>query len=180
MENNKSNIIIAIIIIIITGSVVFWIVKSLSNETTKLEEVHENSENNNENDYDNRIEAYKKSKINAFQIELRSIYRTAQTQFLTDSLLLNSNEKIVYSNECTNIDGINKVIQLDMTGSTKIKYYVLIDISGNILNIKATNGEFNYILAGSDIKIEDLDVENNNEVDLESSIISNFCEVVVK
>ena len=126
------------------------------------------------------LRMYRQSRINNFQNEVRSTFRTAQSQFLGDSINLESGEKILYTNadSCTPT-GVDSVKELDMTGNSNFKYYVLINVDGKVLNVRASNGTYSYSIqaedADHDIKIEDIDVETNNESTLDTNINSTLC-----
>ena len=126
------------------------------------------------------LRMYRQSRINNFQNEVRSTYRTAQSQFLGDSINLESGEKILYTNadSCTPT-GVDSVKALDMTGNTDFKYYVLINVDGKVLNVRASNGTYSFskqaLDTDHDLKIEDIDVETNNDSTLDSGIIATLC-----
>ena len=125
------------------------------------------------------LRMYRQSRINNFQNEVRSVYRTAQSQFLGDSMLLESGQTIAYTNAGTSVTGVNVVKELDMTGNTDFKYYVLINVDGKVLNVRASNGTYSFskqaIDANHDLKIEDIDVETNNDSTLDSNITTTVC-----
>ena len=56
------------------------------------------------------LRMYRQSKINTFQNETRTVYRTAESQFLGDSILLDSGRKILYTNRCTSSNGRREII----------------------------------------------------------------------
>ena len=85
------------------------------------------------------LRMYRQSRINNFQNEVRSVYRTAQAKFLNDSITLSAGGEIAYSNR----SGCN-THQLEMTGNSNFEYYVLIDVSGRVKEVRATNGTYSY------------------------------------
>ena len=126
------------------------------------------------------LRMYRQARINNFQNEVRSVYRTAQSQFLGDSINLESGEKILYTNaDSCAPTGVDSVKALDMTGNSNFKYYVLINVDGKVLNVRASNGTYSYSLQAKstikDIKIEDINVETNNESTLDTDISSTLC-----
>ena len=121
----------------------------------------------------------RQSRINTFQNETRSVYRTAQSQFLGDSILLGSGQKILYTNGCNSSSDADVVKSLDMTGNSNFKYYVLIDVDGKVLEVRSSNGTYSYSKTGTDIKVEDIEVETNNEATLDSDINSTICTASV-
>ena len=87
------------------------------------------------------LRMYRQARVNTFENEVKEVYRTAQAKFLSDSILLNAGENVVYTNETGCPLGTKT---LDMTGNSKFKYYVDIDASGRVREIKATNGTYSY------------------------------------
>ena len=125
------------------------------------------------------LRMYRQSRINSFQNEVRGVYKTAQQRFLEDSMLLDSGSMIAYTNVCSSVTGVSTVKQLDMTGNSNFKYYVLINVDGEILNVRASNGTYSYALQSvnvyDEIKIEDIDVEMNNQETLDNNIENSLC-----
>ena len=66
-----------------------------------------------------------------------------------------------------------------MTGNSNFKYYVLINVDGKVLNVRATNGTYSFskqaVDIDHDLKIEDIDVETNNDSTLDSDITTTVC-----
>ena len=99
------------------------------------------------------LRMYRQSRINNFQNEVRSVYRTAQNQFLSDSILLGSGDHIVYTNggdksgntTCASFGG-NTVTKkkLDMTGNSKFYYLIEMTVSGQVVKVRATNETYSY------------------------------------
>ena len=126
------------------------------------------------------LRMYRQSRINNFQNEVRGVYKSAQQQFVSDSINLESGQKILYTNATScNPTGVDVVKQLDMTGNTDFKYYVLMNVDGKVLNVRATNGTYSYSLQAEDkkhdIKVEDIEVETNNQETIDSDIDSTLC-----
>ena len=126
------------------------------------------------------LRMYRQSRINNFQNEVRSTFKAAQSQFLGDSITLDSGEKILYTNadSCTPT-GVDSVKALDMTGNSNFKYYVLINVDGKVLNVRATNGTYSYSIVAEDynhdLKVENIEVETNNESTLDSDMGNEIC-----
>ncbi len=120
------------------------------------------------------LRMFKQSKVNTFQNEVKGAYRTAQQQFVNDSLSLNSGGKVVYTNGCDSVNGAT-VKRLEITGDSNFKYYIEVGADGKIKSIKASNGSYSYIKTGNDLKIDEIMVENGNGVELDSNIVDNIC-----
>lgn len=75
--------------------------------------------------------------------------------------------------------GVDEVKKLDMTGNSNFMYYILINVDGKILNIRASNGTFSYSVqavdANNPIKLEDIDVMINNSSILDDDITYILC-----
>jgi len=142
------------------------------------------------------LRMYRQSRINNFQNEVRSTYRTAQNQFLADSMLLESGQNIVYTNgSCSSTtsgdatNGADEVKTLDMTGNSNFKYLIDMTVSGQVQKVRATNGTYSYkydvtIAAGATsadgIKVEDIVVEgtgSTNQATFDTTI--NVCTGLV-
>ncbi len=126
------------------------------------------------------LRMFRQSRINSFQNEVRSAYRTAETQFLNDSILLDADGILAYTN-ATNCSPTGKTAkELEMTGNSNFKYYIEMDVNGNVVVVKATNGTYSYshtVNSGS-IKVDDIKVDGEGETndgDLESDITSTMC-----
>ncbi len=120
------------------------------------------------------LRLYKQSRVTTFQNEIKGAFRTAENQFISDSMSLNAGGKIVYTNGCNSVNGAT-VKTLEITGDSNFKYYIEIDVDGKIKSIKASNGTYSYIRTGSDLKIDEIDVEFGNGATLDSSIVDNIC-----
>ena len=137
------------------------------------------------------LRMYRQSRINNFQNEVRSVYRTAQNQFLADSMLLTSSQHIVYTSEmntagtettCTSgpATSASKVKKLDMTGNSNFKYLIEMTVSGQVVSVRATNGTYSYkhdvtvsTTTDAGIKVEEIVVEGTgatNDATLDSAI----------
>ncbi len=122
------------------------------------------------------LRMFRQSKINNFQNEVRSAYRTAESQFLNDSILLSADGVLVYTNVsgCTVNDATVK--ELEMTGNSSFKYFIVVSVEGKVLSVRATNGTYSYVQDGEDIKVESILVEEQEEGALESNITSTMCD----
>ena len=80
---------------------------------------------------------FNKSKENTFITELKSIYRTAESQWISESMF-DTQEK-VYSrckSGCTN--------PLNLSGREELEYYIKLDKSGKVVEFYATDGTYQF------------------------------------
>lgn len=93
---------------------------------------------------------FNETKKNSFLNELRQIYNTALHQWVKDSIS-NGNE-IVYarsnSGNCNN--------SLKLSGRGKLHYYIKFSNSGNIIELYAEDGTYQYSYEGDGLKVEDI------------------------
>jgi len=97
------------------------------------------------------LSMFTKARVDTFQNEVRTIYRTAQQQYL-----LGGGAAVTYGNNGTNCAS-GKV--LEMTGNANLKYYITIDGSGKVTTIQAENGTYFYSKTDANgFDIDDIDV----------------------
>ena len=117
----------------------------------------------------NVMNLFNRAKQNAFETELKEVFKTAQQQWIADSMF-NTQER-EYANckaGCSN--------KLDMSGRSELEYYIKLDKSGNVVSYKATDGSYQYSYSGTGLKIEDIsDVTQISKIDDEGDIISITC-----
>ena len=80
---------------------------------------------------------FNKSKENTFTTELKNIYRTAESQWISESMF--DTEEKVYSrckSGCTN--------PLNMSGREELEYYIKLDKSGKVVKFYATDGTYQF------------------------------------
>ena len=143
MENNKSWIVIVVLVLILTGLLTLIVIKKLSNTSDNLKESEKTEEKQENKD---TIDHYNDARIDKFQNEVRTVYRAAQNQFLLDSIYMETNENIIYTNdECNeDIEGAKYTTISDITGAENFKYLVEITYVGQVIKIRATNGTYSY------------------------------------
>ena len=95
---------------------------------------------------------FNKSKENTFITELKSIYRTAESQWISESMF-NTEEK-VYS-RCRS--GCNN--SLDLNGREELEYYIKLDKSGKVVEFYATDGTYQFKHNGNLLLTNIQDVE---------------------
>ena len=115
-------------------------------------------------------------KINTFTTEIRSIYETAMTQFITDSTgdISEWPDGITYARA----NGISVAKSpetgyqlLDIYGTTLIDYYIHFNLAGYVTEFYATDNEkFQFIYNGPGLKEENI---TNTKIDARDHQLSN-------
>ena len=118
----------------------------------------------------NVMKLFNRAKQNAFETEIKEVFKTAQQQWIADSMF--KTEEKVYartkSNNCTN--------KLDLTGRNELEYYIKLDKSGKVVAYYATDGSYQYSYSGTGLKIEDIkDVIQISKIE-ESDKITVTCD----
>ena len=106
------------------------------------------------------LNMFTQARIDTFQNEVRTIYRTAQQQYL-----LGGGAEIIRGTDssCT---------KLDMTGNANLQYYIKINGNGKVVKLQATNGTYHYTTGDnevSDLAIDAIVVNKNQTAGTPSS-----------
>ena len=97
----------------------------------------------------NIIGLFNDAKKESFTNELKQIHKTAQNQWMTDSMFeTNMKEYSRCKSGCSN--------PLKLSGREELEYYIKLDKSGNIVRYYATDGTYQYEYEGNGLKIEDI------------------------
>ena len=85
------------------------------------------------------LNMFTQARIDTFQNEVRTVYRTAQQQYL-----LGGGAEIIRGtgSGCT---------KLDMTGNANLQYYIKINGSGKVVKLEATNGTYHYTTGSTEV-----------------------------
>ena len=92
---------------------------------------------------------FNNAKENSFKTEIKEIYKTAQNQWMQDSMY--STGEVVYS-RCSGCTGKS----LDLSGRDDLEYYIKVDKSGKVSEFYATDRTFQYSYNEGDLKVEDI------------------------
>ena len=112
------------------------------------------------------------AKKNSFTTEIKEIYKQAQQQWISDSLL-STNEQLYI--RCSTCSGKS----LDLTGRKELNYYIKFNKAGDVNRFYATDGSYQYAHEGAllitDIKdVETVaDLEDNKIIRIENNGIVN-------
>ena len=108
----------------------------------------------------NVMSLFNEAKKNSFANELKEIYKTAQNQWMTDSMI--NTQELYYSRvtgstlQC--VSGTdNKTLQL--SGRQQLEFGITVDKAGDIIDFVATDGTYMYQFQGTS-KTNVLKIEN--------------------
>ena len=97
------------------------------------------------------------AKQNSFTTEIKEIYKQAQQQWISDSMMSTDTIKYWRVNGATGASIGNGI---DLTGRTQLNYYIVIDKSGAITSYFATDGSYQYAYFASSttdgLQVEDI------------------------
>ena len=100
---------------------------------------------------------FRNAKKNSFLTEVKEIYKTAQQQWMMDSMM---NTNAMLYGRVNNALGTGCSKMLDMSGRTELDYIVKIDKSGNVTQLLATDGTYSYTSPAGNLKIEAISLTN--------------------
>ncbi len=122
----------------------------------------------------NVMNLFNRAKQNAFETEIKEIYKTAQQQWIADSMF--NTQSRTYA-KCSSETCPNK---LDMSGRSELEYYIKLDKSGNVVRFYATDGTYQYSYKGNGLKVENIsNIEQVSKID-EEEIIEISCSGIDK
>ncbi len=98
----------------------------------------------------NVMSLFNEAKKNSFTNELKEIYKTAQNQWMTDSMF-ETNER-TYSR----VKGSNCPNGLKLSGREELNYIIKVDKAGRVVEYYATDGTYQYTFNGTELKIEEI------------------------
>ena len=105
----------------------------------------------------NVLGMFQSAKKNTFTTELQNIYKSATTQYVSDSMNRGTGsqaEGIYYTRFGKGTTSCGSKAELDLSGTETIDYYIQFDLSGQVEEFVATDGEFVFWFDGrSDISL---------------------------
>ena len=105
------------------------------------------------------------AKKNSFTTEVKQIYKTAQQEWMNDSLFSTDEQEYV---RCATCSGKS----LDLTGRKELEYYIRFNKAGNVVEYYATDGTYQFGYYGDGLLITDItEVDQVSELD-EGDIIT--------
>ena len=87
----------------------------------------------------NIMSLFNEAKKNSFANELKELHKTAQNQWMSDSLIETADK--YYAREA--VTGCTST-QLQLSGRTQLKYGIKVNKAGNVVNFVATDGTYVY------------------------------------
>ena len=99
----------------------------------------------------NVLGMFQSAKKNTFTTELQNIYKSATTQYVSDSMnraVGSGAEGIWYTRFGKGTTSCGSKAELDLSGTETIDYYIEFDLSGNVEQFMATDGEFVFWFNG--------------------------------
>ena len=157
-KSNSKNIIIVLIALLIGIGIGVCITTLLNKNNdnnvsnNNLNDTNNIENNTNTDDTGSVLDPYIESKENVFLNNVQNIFRTAQQQYIQDSL----SDKVV---ECYSSD-VGHELEIDVKSS--LVYFISI-IDGNITKLQVADGTYRIDATGTDIKIDQLRNSNATE-----------------
>ena len=104
----------------------------------------------------NVMSLFNEAKKNSFTNEIKELYKTAQNQWMTDSMVETAQRSYArYSSALTCAPN-----GLQLSGRTQLLYGITLDKAGNVIDFVATDGTYYYDFNGSStapLKVESID-----------------------
>ncbi len=97
----------------------------------------------------NVVSLFNEAKKDAFLTECKQIFKTAQNQWMSDSMFETKDQVYKRCKTCTGKS-------LKMSGRQEIEYYIKINKAGKVVTLQASDGTYQFIYNGNDLKIEDI------------------------
>ena len=100
----------------------------------------------------NVLGMFQSAKKNTFTTELQNIYKSATTQYVSDSMNRGTGSQatgIWYTRFSKGAVSCGSKAELDLSGTETIDYYIQFDLSGQVEKFMATDGEFVFWFNGS-------------------------------
>ena len=95
----------------------------------------------------NVMSLFNEAKKNSFENELKEIFKTAQNQWMTDSMI--NTQQLYYSRNSMSCGTNCTTKQLSLSGRTQFDYGITIDKAGEVIDFVATDGTYSYQYQGA-------------------------------
>ena len=99
----------------------------------------------------NVLNMFNKAKQDSFETEVKTIIKTTEKQWISDSMGKPGVNETIYCR----VDGVDCENSLKMDGNDKTDYYVKVDSQGNIVELGATNNEYQFSSNKKGLKADD-------------------------
>ena len=94
----------------------------------------------------NVLDLFTSARKSAFHTEVREVFKQAQTQFVTDSVLVSGSNTRTYASSGGDA---TLMLQGGTGGNSSFKYCVKMDNQGKVLKMKVSNGTYYYEFVSS-------------------------------
>ena len=120
----------------------------------------------------NVMSLFNEAKKNSFANELKEIYKTAQNQWMIDSMI--ETKELNYSRDTSlQCDGTTSNKALQLSGRTQLLYGITVNKAGQVTSYVATDGTYMYQYNSSTgLKIEEIGNTTASSVESTNAIIS--------
>lgn len=115
----------------------------------------------------NILRLFTEGKKNSFATQVQSVWKAAETKYISDALTNDSPGPYCYAGEKLNPDSTNKwatasnPATLNISDNKSLAYYVKFDSAGKISTLIVTNGTYYYSKSGEDVPSIDVDLDND-------------------
>lgn len=106
----------------------------------------------------NVISMFNSAKESSFTTELKQIYKTAQNQWMSDSITDTSEQVYTRCDSCT-------AKRLKLSGRNNLDYYIKLDKSGKVVKYYATDGTYQFSYDGDLLETQINDIEQIADLD---------------
>ncbi len=103
----------------------------------------------------NIMSLFNEAKKNSFTTELKDLFKTAENQWMTDSMI--ETNQMSYGRYTSALTCANK--ELSLSGRTQLSYGITVDKAGKIIDFVATDGTYYFDFNGSSatpLKVEQI------------------------
>jgi len=111
---------------------------------------------------------FNEAKKNSFSTEVKEIYKVASQQWIMDSMMSTGEQVYTRCKTCTGKE-------LELTGRTELDYYIKINKSGSVTEYFITDGTYQYVYYGANLKLENISpigIETISQIDDENKILT--------
>ncbi len=124
----------------------------------------------------NVMSLFNEAKKNSFSNELKEIYKTAQNQWMTDSMI--NTRELYYSrtgDTTLKCDGSTNNGTLQLSGRQQLQFGITVDKAGDVIDFVATDGTYMYQFQGTSgsnvLKIENIGSVTASAEDTANAIV---------
>ena len=97
----------------------------------------------------NVLDMFNKAKKDAFETEVKTIIKTTEKQWISDSMGKPGVNETIYCR----VDGVDCENSLKMDGNKEIDYFVKVNSKGKIIQLATVDDEYQYLSNKNDIQV---------------------------